>query len=185
MKRKMTLILIVMVAVLAGCATKQEAPLTDFDKVEILNGFTVNINVGEEYSVVLEVAEDVLEHVEAVNTGDTLIIRAKPGHDARGAALKAEVTMPTLRRLTLDNGSHVTVNGSGGDVTIIAKAGSVANLDDFAVENADVTELDGSQVTVNVTGRLVAKITGSSKIYYLGDPSIDPNQEYRGSIRPK
>ena len=184
MKRKMTLVLIVLVALLAGCATKQEASSTDLGKVEILNGFTVDISVGEEYSVVFEVAEDVLEHVEAVRTGDTLIIRTKSGQDT-DAALKADVTMPALTRLTLDNGSHVTVNGSGGDVTIYAKAGSDANLADFAVENADVTALDGSQVTVNVSGRLSAKITGTSKIYYLGDPSFDPNQQYKGSIRRK
>jgi hypothetical protein len=185
MKRKMTLILIVLVAALAGCGPKQEVPLTDFDEVEIRNGFTVDISVGEEYSVAFNVAEDVLEHVEAVKDGDTLVIRTKPGHDTKGASLKAEVTMPELTELALDNGSHATVGGSGGDVTINATAGSGANLASFSVENADVTASGGSEVTVNVSGRLDAEVTGGSRIYYRGNPTLGTIKETDGTIRRK
>jgi len=186
MKRKMTLILIVLVAVLAGCGTKQEVPLTDFDKVEIRNGFTVDISVGDEYNVAFKVAEDVLEHVEAVKEGNTLIIRVKPGHDTKGASLAAEVTMPTLTALTLDNGSHVTVSGSGGDVTLSVAGGSGADLASFSVENADVTASRGSEVTVNVSGRLDASASGGSKVYYRGNPTLGTIEESGGSeVRPR
>lgn len=184
MKRKMTLILIVLAVVLVGCVTRTGVPLTDFDKVEIRSGFTVDISVGKtipgnfpniftkEYSVVLKVTEDVLEHVEAVKSGDTLIIRAKSGHDTRGAALRAEVAMPALTGLTLNDGSHVTVSGSGDDVTISVKGGSHANLANFAVENADLTASDGSHVTLNVSGRLDVEVSGGSHVLYSGEPQI-------------
>lgn len=172
MKRLMTLILIVLVAVLAGCGIEQEVPLTDFDKVEISNGFHVDISVGEEYSVTLKVAEDVLDDVEAVKSGDTLIIRPKPFHNIGRGSLRAEVTMPELTGLELKNGSHVAVSGSGGDVTFNISGGSHANLGSFAVENADLTVSSGSHVNLNVSGTLDAKVSGGSHVSYKGDPSI-------------
>ena len=92
--------------------------------------------------MVLKVTEDVLEHVEAVKAGDTLIIRIKPGHDIKDATLEAEVAMPVMTGLTQNDGSWVTVRGSGDDVTISVKGGSHANLANFAVENADFTASD-------------------------------------------
>ena len=176
MKRIMTPILIVLAVVLAGCGTSQTGqgvPLTDFDKVEISNGFHVDISVGGEYSVVLKVAEDVLGDIEAVKEGDTLKIRIRPFHAiGRGASLKAEVTMPALTGLTLQNGSHVTASGSGGDVTFNISGGSHANLDNFTVENADLTASGGSHVTMNVSGRLDVEVKGGSHVRYHGEPQI-------------
>ena len=68
--------------------------------------------------------------------------------------MKAEVTMPALTGLTVQNGSHVTVTGSGGDVTFDISGGSHANLGNFKVENADLTVIGGSHVTVHVSGDL-------------------------------
>lgn len=173
MKRIMILFLVVLVGLSVGCGTKQEVSLTDFDKVEISNGFHVDISVGEEYSVVLNVTADVLDDVEAVRDGDTLKIRTKPLHDIkRGASLNAEVTMPALTELTMQNGSHVTVSGSASDVTISVTGGSHANLGDFAIENADLTASGGSHVTVNVSGRLDVEVSGGSHVLYSGEPQI-------------
>jgi hypothetical protein len=185
MKRKMTLILIILVTAMASCGPKQEVPLTNFDEVEIHNGFTVDISVGEEHSVAFKVDEDVLEHVEAVKEGDTLVIRVKFGHDTEGVSLAAEVTMPTLTALTVDNGSDVTVSGSGGDFTLSVAGGSGANLANFSVENADVTASGGSEVTVNVSGRLDAEVKGGSRIYYRGGPTLGTIKETDGTIRRK
>ena len=175
MKRAITLLLIVLAIALAGCGTShsvQDVPLTDFDKVEISNGFHVDISVGEDYSVVLKVAEDVLDDVEAVKEGDTLKIRPKPLHDTGRVSLEAEVTMPMLTALTLKNGSHVTVSGSGGDVNFNISGGSHADLGDFTVENADLSATSGSHVTINVSGRLDVEVKGGSHVRYRGDPQI-------------
>ena len=175
MKRVMILFIIVLATVLAGCGTSQTAqgmPLTDFNKVEISNGFHVDISVGEDYSVVLKVPEDVLDDVEAVKEGDTLKIRPKPLHDTGRVSLKAEVTMPVLTALTLKNGSHVTVSGSGGDMNFNISGGSHADLGDFTVENADLSATGGSHVTVNVSGRLNVEVKGGSHVRYSGEPQI-------------
>ncbi|MFC2007932.1 GIN domain-containing protein [Chloroflexota bacterium] len=176
MKRVIPLILIVLVAIFSGCATNypgQVVPATEFDKVEINSGFHVDIGVGEDYGVTLKVDEDILDDVEAVKDGDTLTIRVKLGHTIpRATTLGAEVTMPSLAALNLRSGSHVTVSGSGDDVTFDISGGSHADMGNFAAKNADLTATSGSHVTVNVSGKLDVKVSGGSHVTYKGEPQI-------------
>ena len=185
MKGKIVLTIVILAVLTAGCATGKEEPLTDFDKVKIQDGFHVDITVGEEYSVTLKVDDDVLEKVETVKQGDTLIIRAKPFQGIIPGTLVAEVTMPALTALSLGSGSHVNVNGSGDELTLKASAGSHADLSDFKVENAVVTSSSGSHVTVNVSDKLDANASSGSHIFYLGDPYIKDSGVSSGSIVQK
>jgi hypothetical protein len=182
MKGKVLLTFVILAVLTAGCATGKEVPLVDFDKVEIQGGFHVDITVGEEYSVTLKVDNDVLEKVEAVKQGDTLIIRTKPFQGIIPDSLVAEVTMPALTAVSLGSGSHVNVKGSGDELTLKASAGSHADLSDFKVEDAVVTTSSGSHVTVNVSGKLDASASSGSHIYYLGDPYIRDSGVSSGSI---
>jgi hypothetical protein len=173
MKGKIVLTFVILAVLTAGCATTgKEVSLTGFDKVEIQDGFHVDILVGREYSVTLKVADDVLKKVEAVKQGDTLVIRAKPFQGIIAGSPAAKVTMPALTALSLGSASHVSVKGSGDDLTLRASAGSHADLSDFRVENAEVTASSGSHVTVNVSGRLDASASGGSHIHYHGDPYL-------------
>jgi hypothetical protein len=185
MKGKIVLTFIILAGLTIGCATGKEVSLTDFDKVEIQDGFHVDIMVGEEYSVTLKVDGDVLEKVEAVKQGDTLMFRVKPFQGIIPGSLVAEVTMPALTSLSLGSGSHVTVKGSGDELTLKASAGSHADLSDFKVENAVVTASSASHVTVNVSGKLDASASSGSHIFYLGDPYIRDSGVSSGSILQK
>jgi hypothetical protein len=185
MKGKIVLTFVILAVLTAGCATGKEVRLTDFDKVKVQDGFHVDITVGEEYSVTLKVDDDVLEKVEAVKQGDTLIIRAKPFQGVISATLAAEVTMPALTALSLGSGSHVNVKGSGDELTLKASAGSHADLSDFKVENAVVKASSASHVTVNVSGKLDASASSGSHIFYLGDPYIRDSGVSSGSMLQK
>jgi hypothetical protein len=186
MKCKILFTFVILAILTVGCATTgKEVSFTGFDKVEIQDGFHVDIVVGEEYSVTLKVDDDALEKVEAVKQGDTLVIRAKPLQGIISATLEAEVKMPALTTLSLGNGSHVNVKGSGEDLTLKASAGSHADLSDFKVENADVTTSSGSHVTVNVSDKLDVSASSGSHINYLGDPYIKKSNVSSGSIVQK
>ena len=100
MKGKILLTFVILAVLTAGCATGKEVSLTDFDKVEIQDGFHVDITVGEEYSVTLNVDDDVLKKIEVVKQGDTLIFRVKPFQDIVSDSLVAEVAMPALIAFT-------------------------------------------------------------------------------------
>jgi hypothetical protein len=170
----------------SGNVVTQEEAITGFDKVDISQGFTVDIIQGDAFSVVIRIDDNLVQYLEVVKQGSTLKIGLKPGRSWRSGTLKAEVTMPELTGLDLSGGSHATVSGSGGDVTIDASGGSGANLSAFAVVNANVKASGGSQVTVNVKGRLVADASGGSKVYYLGNPtSVTSNESGGSEVRSK
>ena len=186
MKATIVLTFVILAVLTAGCATTgKEASFTDFEKVEIQDGFHVDITVGEEYSVTLNVDDDVLEKIEVVKQGDTLFFRVKPFQDIVPNSLVAEVTMSALTTLSLGSGSHVSVKGSGDDLTLKATAGSHADLSDFKVENADVTARSGSHVTVNVSDKLEVSASSGSHIFYLGDPYLRTSNVSSGSIIQK
>ena len=186
MKGKFLLTIITLAVLTVGCAnTGNEASFTDFDKVEIQDGFHVDITVGEEYSVTLNVDDGVFGKIEVVKQADLLIFRVKPFQGILSGSLEAEVTMPVLTALSVGSGSHVSVKGSGDELTLKASAGSHADLSDFKVENAIVKASSGSHVTVNVSGKLDASASSGSHIFYLGDPYIRDSGVSSGSIVQK
>jgi hypothetical protein len=185
MKGKIVLTIVILAVLTAGCATGEKVSLTGFDKVEVQDGFHVDIIVGEEYGVTLKVDDNALKKVEAVKQGDTLVIRARPLQGIIRASLAAEVTMPALTALSLGSGSHVNVKGSGNDLTLKASAGSHADLSGFRVENAVVTARSASHVTVNVSDKLDASASGGSHIHYHGDPYLRSSNVPSGSVVQK
>jgi hypothetical protein len=75
-------------------------------------------------------------------------------------------------RFDLSGNSSVTVSGSAGDLTVDASGSSEADLTEFPAINANVEASGASTVIVNLSGRLDADASGSSNIYYLGDPTL-------------
>ncbi len=72
----------------------------------------------------------------------------------------------------LSGNSSVNLSGSAGDVTIDASGSSEVDLADFTATNANINASGASTVTVNLSGRLDADASGSSDIFYLGDPTL-------------
>lgn len=72
----------------------------------------------------------------------------------------------------LSGSSDVSISGSGGDLKIDSSGSSVVDLSDFPAENADLDLSGSSTVTVNVSGTLNVSSSGSSNVYYLGNPTI-------------
>jgi hypothetical protein len=68
--------------------------------------------------------------------------------------------------------SSAALSGSAGDVSISASGSSEVDLTDFPASNGSVDTSGASTVTVNLGGRLDADASGSSDIYYLGDPDL-------------
>ena len=191
MKRTVTVILAVLAALLAGCGLTsttgsgnvmtQEETITGFDKVEISQGFRLDISQGDTFSVVVRVDDNLVQYLQVVKQDNTLKIGLEPDRTYASATLRAEVTMPQLSRLTLRHGSRGTVSGSGGDVTVEAFDGSRGDLSAFAVENATVVARGGSRLTVNVSGKLVADAHEGSRVDYLGNPTAVTTNTTGGS----
>ena len=197
-------VLLIVTTILAGCGVltpltgsgivvTQEEAITGFDKLDVSNGFIVDISQGDTFSVIIRVDDNLVERLQVVKEGNILKIGLKPGRIYRleDATLEADVTMPALTKadlaggghlvgnveigdviFNLSAGSHVTLSGSAGDITVDANGGSHAKLADLAVVDANVEARSGSHVTVNPSGRLDAVARGGSHVKYLGSPSL-------------
>jgi hypothetical protein len=196
--------LLVVAAMLAGCGglvsltgsgnvVTQEEAITDFDNLDVNQGFQVEVSQGDTYSVVIRVDDNLVEHLQVVKEGNSLKIGLKPGrsYNLENVTMEADVTMPELTgavlaggshlggdveagdvTFNLSGGAHVTLSGSAGGLTVAANGGSHAKLADLLVVDASVEANGGSHVTVNPSGRLDAVAKGGSHVRYLGSPTL-------------
>jgi hypothetical protein len=96
----------------SGVLVTEEYPFTGFTQLEI-GVFDVEVRQGEGYSVVLEMDENVLEHVQVTLEGETLRIGLDPSetYNMETIHMLAEITMPILTGLTMGLVDDAEVNG--------------------------------------------------------------------------
>jgi hypothetical protein len=177
----------------SGNVVTQEEAITGFDRLDVSQGFQVDVRQGDTFSVVIRADDNLVEHVQVAKEGSTLVIGLKRSlsYSLQNVTLEADVTMPELTRadlsggshlrgdveagdvtFNLSGGSHVTLSGSAGNLTVDADGGSHAKLADLTVVDADVDASGGSHVTINPSGRLDAVAKGGSHVRYLGNPTL-------------
>jgi hypothetical protein len=214
MSRFKTLALLAVAALSIGCflsaitgsgnVITQEEAITDFDRLDVSNGFQVDVSQGDTFSVVIRVDDNLVDYLRVTKQGSTLNIGLRPGrsYNLREVTLEADVTMPELTGLGLSGGSrgsvtgfesasdfdlsasggsHATLTGSAGDLVVDASGGSETDLSGFSVVDASVEASGGSEVTVNASGRLDADASGGSRVFYLGSPTLGTIDESGGS----
>jgi hypothetical protein len=210
----------------SGVLVTEEYPFTDFSQLKI-GMFDVEVRQGEGYSVVLEMDENVLDHVQVTREGETLRIGLDPSesYNMENIRMRAEITMATLTGLTMglvddaeitgfqseddlvievsnsslrgevhagdleitaQVGCTVNLSGSAADLTVKASTDSNVDLSEIECRDAMVTAELNSQVTVYPTGRLDAVARSSSKVRYIGDPTLgEIKSELGGSVERK
>jgi hypothetical protein len=72
----------------------------------------------------------------------------------------------------ISGASTIQLEGSANDMVASVSGASHFNLDDFTVNNADVNFSGASTGTVNLNGRLDANLSGASKLWYIGEPTM-------------
>lgn len=68
--------------------------------------------------------------------------------------------------------STIQLEGSANDMVADVSGASSLKLDDFTVNNADVDLSGASSGTINLDGRLDADLSGASRLWYIGEPSM-------------
>jgi hypothetical protein len=190
MKTTTTLISLILVVMISACSqittgsgeiVTQEMDFTGFDKLDVSQGFNVEVNQGDDFSVIIRVDDNLVEFLQVEKVGDTLKIGLEGDRIYTTSNLRAEVTMPSLTGLEASGGSDVTVSGTGEDITVDASGGSDADLASFSVVNANVVASGGSDVTINASGTLNVDASGGSQVYYLGSPTMGQIETSGGS----
>ena len=68
--------------------------------------------------------------------------------------------------------SDLVMDGSANSIYLSASGSSDIEAKDLVVKTADITASGSSDISINVTERISAEASGSSDIYYRGNPEI-------------
>jgi len=68
--------------------------------------------------------------------------------------------------------STIQLEGSANDMVADVSGASRLNLGDFTVNNADVDFSGATSGTINLNGRLDADLSGASRLWYIGEPTM-------------
>jgi len=72
----------------------------------------------------------------------------------------------------ISGASTIQLEGSANDMVTDVSGVSRFDLDDFTVNNADVDFSGASSGTINLNGRLDADLSGASRLWYIGEPTM-------------
>jgi serine/threonine-protein kinase len=196
------IMLIALAALLAGCVggvvtgsgnlVTQELDFADFDKLDVSQGFHVEVQQGDTFSVVIRVDDNLVDHVQVTKSGSTLRIGLQPSqlYNLRDVTLEADVTMPELTGIDLSGGSHGNLNGFGSVKALDADLSGGSHLNgeaDFGDVRFDLsggshTTLSGSaeNLTLNVSGGSHGKL-GNLEVV---DADVDANGGSHATVHP-
>jgi hypothetical protein len=73
----------------------------------------------------------------------------------------------------LTKGSRLSLKGAGLAMNLYESGGSKADLGEFAVDTAALNFSEGSEATVSISDKCDVILSGGSKVYYLGNPTIN------------
>jgi hypothetical protein len=191
----------------SGNLRTQERLLSDFAIVDVGSGFKVNITQASSYRIVITADDNLFDYIQVTKMADTLTIRLVPGVSYQTSTLKAEITMPDLQevqfsggangnatgfilphdfRAELSGGSILRMDGEAENLAVACSGGSRLELSEFAVTNANVDFSGGSQGTINLDGILDADLSGGSRLFYIGNPTLGDISTSGGStISPR
>jgi len=75
-------------------------------------------------------------------------------------------------KVELSGASRLTAEGSGNDLLSIVSGASNLDLSNLPVTNSNLSISGASQATVNLDGTLDATVSGTSTLYYIGEPTM-------------
>lgn len=145
----------------SGNVVTQEEAISDFDKVDVNNSFSVDIIQGENFKVVIRVDDNLVEHLNVVKQGGTLKIGLKPttSYTILDATMEAEVTMPELIGIELSGNSDANISGFESSQSLVVDLSGNSRLQG---------NIQAGDTRIDASGNSSATVTGSA-----GDVSVD------------
>ena len=150
----------------SGALVTEQYAFTDFSQLEI-GLFGVEVRQGNGYSVVLEMDENALEHVQVTQNGETLRIGLDPSeaYNMENIHMRAEVTMPRLTGLTMGLSEDGKISGFRSGEDLVIDLGKSSLRGDVHAGDLEIrAEVD---CTVNLSGSatdVIVKATVDSDV---------------------
>jgi hypothetical protein len=158
----------------SGNLATEQYPFGNFTRVEISSAFEFEIKESDSYGVNVTADDNVIEHVQVSQEGQTLKIRLARVLSLRLVTLRVTVNMPRLHSLAVSGASRGTVGGfsstEGLDITVSGASrvtGDITAGDvEFDVSGASTVQLEGS------ADDMIATVSGAST-FNLEDFTVD------------
>ena len=169
--------------------------LTGYTKIELGMAFVANIVQSSEYKVELKIDDNLEQYLVAKKEGDTLIVTFQAGNTYQDVSIRAEISLPDLKGLELEEGAQVTAYDFTIDHTLAVEAEDSSQLSMtgtcdsvslyvnndcsvfmryFLCGDIDVSAHESSRVTLNLTGALTGEVSSATRLAYYGNPtSVD------------
>ena len=221
MNRKLLAVFLIMILVQGACSLGSINPnsvvgsgkvaseirsVSGFSSVALQGSGNVDVTLGDTESVIIEADDNILPLIETNVLAGQLIISTK-GYTTINpiTPVRVNVTMKTLKGLTLSGSGNIHVAKMAGDSLMvnlpgsgnITVTGSVTNVDaslsgsgniycsGLQAKSATVTLNGSGEVEVFASQSLNAGVLGSGTIRYGGNPSqISKSISGSGSINP-
>jgi hypothetical protein len=176
----------------SGNVVTQEESVSDFDQLDVRDGFQVEVQQGGSFSVVIRADDNLIKHIQVTKQGNTLKIGLEPGrtYGIIDTTLEADITMPELSRLDLSSGGHVTLNDFSIGKALVADLSGGSHLrGDVEAEDATFELSGGSWVTLSGSaGNLRINISGGSHAELgdlaAGDADVDASGGSHITVNP-
>ena len=154
-----------------GPLVTREMDLHDFTSIEVDHAFNVEINHSESYRVAITAGEKLFEHINAVQSGNTLRISLKPClFSFRPKTLRIVIEMPVLSKLRMAAATKGTVRGFDSSEAFDLYLSGASMLDaDIKAGRTKLEISGGSKLAGNMRlddAELV--LSGSSRVQLTG-----------------
>jgi len=177
----------------SGNLETEEYAFADFTAVEIDSAFEFQIEQSSSYSINVTTDDNVMDYVQVSKDGQTLKIGLRTGlrigsvtlsigfgifPRLESVTLKASVTMPQLRELTVSGASRGTVSEFSSTEDLNVKVSGASRVTgDITAGDAAIDVSGASRVTGDITaGNVEFGISGASTIQLEGSADdIDAN----------
>ncbi|MFO7995616.1 MAG: head GIN domain-containing protein [Dehalococcoidia bacterium] len=125
---------------------EKEYSFQEFDRVEVSSAVEFEMTQSADHSIKVTGYENLIERLEVEVSGQTLVIRLKPGSYFRNN-VKAVIAMPELNKLVVSGASRGTAKG-------------FTSADDFALEVSGASRVE---MDIGV-GNIAVDISGASTV---------------------
>jgi hypothetical protein len=167
----------------SGNLETEDYAFTNFTRVEISSAFQFEIQQSSSYNVSVTADDNVMDYVRVSQDGQTLKIKLGTVTWFGPATLRASVTMPQLRGLSVSGASRGDIYdfSSTEDVDITVSGASRVNGDitagniEFEISGASTVQLEGS------ANDIVAGVSGASRFNLGGFTVTNADVDFSGA----
>jgi Putative auto-transporter adhesin, head GIN domain len=168
----------------SGEAASETRDVDPFGSVELAGSNNVVIRVGEQRSVIVRADDNLLDRVTTDVQSGKLVVGNTPGSFSTNSPMSVEVSVPTLRALTLSGSGNIVVGGIKAESLTVSLPGSGTLTASGTTTTLRVTVSGSGMVQFNrlVASNVQAVVSGSGTVFVIATKSLDASVPGDGTI---